>query len=89
METVLQFLGMSIAFIVAFWVFVDAKIKGKTTGKAFLWFLGVFFALILFLPLWLITRPKVKLCRYCGEYYEYEESDAFCSECGVELQSEE
>ena len=85
----MQFVGVAIAFIVAFWVYSDAKNRGKTTGKAFLWFLGVFFVLILFLPLWLITRPKVKLCTYCGQYYEYGESDVLCPRCGVELKGGE
>jgi len=85
----MQFLGLAIAFIAAFWVYTDAKNRGKSTGKAFLWFLGVFFVLILFLPLWLITRPKVKLCPYCDEHYEYRESDGFCPKCGVELQAGE
>lgn len=85
----MELLGLAIAFIAAFWVYTDAKSRGKTTGKAFLWFLGVFFVLILFLPLWLITRPKVKLCSYCGKYCEYRKSEGFCSECGVELQTGE
>ncbi len=81
----MQFIGVAIAFIVAFWVYSDAKNRGKTTRKAFLWFLGVFFVLILFLPLWLITRPKVKLCPHCGEYYEYGAENVLCPRCGVEL----
>ncbi len=85
----MEFIGLAIAFIVAFWVYSDAKNRGKTTRKAFLWFLGVFFILILFLPLWLITRPKVKLCPHCGEYYEYGASDVFCPRCGVELSAGE
>ena len=81
----MQFIGLAIAFVVAFWVYSDAKNRGKTTGKAFLWFLGVFFLLILFLPLWFITRPKVKLCPHCGEDYEYGAADILCPRCGVEL----
>ena len=85
----MELFGLAIAFVVAFWVYSDAKNRGKTTGKAFLWFLGVFFVLILFLPLWFITRPRVKLCTHCGEYYEYGASKGFCPECGVELRSGE
>lgn len=85
----MELIGLAIAFIVAFWVYSDAKNRGKTTRKAFLWFLGVFFVLILFLPLWFITRPKVKLCPHCGEYYEYGASDGSCPRCGVELQGGE
>ena len=82
----MEYLGLAIAFVAAFWVYTDAKNRGKTTVKAFLWFLGVFFVLILFLPLWLITRPKVKLCSYCDEYYE---SDGSCPGCDVELRGGE
>lgn len=86
----MQFLGVAIAFMVALWVYSDAKKRGKTTRNAFFWFTGVFFVLILFLPLWLIRRPRVKLCSHCGEYYEYgaseyEASKGFCPRCGVEL----
>ena len=90
MEIKMQFLGLAIAFVVAFWVYTDAKKRGKTTGKAFLWFLGVFFVLILFLPLWFITRPKViSCCPHCGGYCESGDSDIFCSSCGVELRGGE
>lgn len=53
-----EMLPALIAFLVGFWVYRDAKRRGKTTGKAFLWFLGVFSLLIVFLPLWFITRPR-------------------------------
>ena len=88
----MEYLGLAIAFVVSFWVYSDAKSRGKSTGKAFLWFLGVFSVLILFLPLWLITRPKVsdaRLCSQCGEHYEYAESVVFCPRCGIELQGGE
>ncbi len=83
----MEFIGLVIAFIVAFWVYSDAKNRGKTTQKAFFWFLGVFFVLVVFLPLWLITRPRAKLCPNCGEHYEYAESERFCPKCGVELEA--
>ncbi|MCY3986567.1 MAG: hypothetical protein OXF23_05965 [Candidatus Dadabacteria bacterium] len=86
----MEYIGLAIAFAVSFWVYSDAKSRGKSTGKAFLWFLGVFAILILFLPLWLITRPKnVKLCSHCDEYYEYGKSDVFCPRCGIELKGGE
>ena len=53
-------LPVLIASLVGFWVYRDAKRRGKTTGKAFLWFLGVFSLLIVFLPIWFITRPRKK-----------------------------
>ncbi len=80
----MEYFGVLIAFLVAYWVYSDAKSRGKTNAKAFLWFLGVFFLLILFLPLWLITRPKVRLCSHCGKYYEYKAAHGFCPECRVE-----
>lgn len=55
-----EMLPVIIAFLVGFWVYRDAKRRGKTTGRAFLWFLGVFMMLIVFLPLWFITRPRNK-----------------------------
>ena len=55
-----EMLPVLIAFLVGFWVYRDAKRRGKTTGRAFLWFLGVFMVLIVFLPLWFITRPRKK-----------------------------
>ena len=42
----MEFIGPAIAFLVAFWVYSDAKGRGKTTTKALLWFAGVFFILI-------------------------------------------
>lgn len=89
----MELIGLFIAFIVALWVFSDAKARGKSGGSAFLWFLGTFILLIIFLPLWLIVRPKLssefvvtekpKLCAHCGKYYEGIPS--FCPNCGESL----
>ena len=88
-------IGLLIALGVGIWVYTDAKKRGKTSGSAFVWFLGVFFLLIIFLPAWLITRPKLpeevktteqhqpKLCPHCGKYYEG--SPSFCPNCGQSL----
>lgn len=86
----MELIGLIIAFFIAIWVFSDAKERGKTGGVAFLWFLGTFAILIIFLPLWLIVRPKKqsevmiidkpKLCVHCGKYYESDPS--FCPNCG-------
>ncbi len=81
----MELLGPAIAFLVAFWVYSDAKGRGKTTTKALLWFAGVFFILIVFLPLWFITRPKVKTCFQCGEKCQGEAEKFFCSRCNIEL----
>lgn len=85
-----EFIGFLVALAVAFWVFSDARARGKSTGGAFLWFLGTLLLLIVFLPLWLILRPKKEfafkvidkptLCIHCGKYYEG--APAFCPNCG-------
>lgn len=85
-----EFIGFLVALGAAFWVFSDAKARGVSGGKAFLWFLGTLFLLIVFLPLWLIIRPKKTfeveviakpvLCAHCGKYYEA--APAFCPNCG-------
>lgn len=85
------FIGFLVALGVAFWVFSDAKARGKGTGEAFLWFLGTLFLLIIFLPFWLLVRPKrvygvavidkPTLCARCGKYYEG--APAFCPNCGA------
>lgn len=85
-----EFIGFLIALAVAFWVFSDARARGKSTGSAFLWCLGTLLLLIVFLPLWLILRPKKDfefkvidkptLCMHCGKYYEG--TPAYCPNCG-------
>jgi len=89
----MELLLLVIPFIVGIWVYTDAKRRGKSGGSAFLWFLGNFALLIVFLPLWLITRPKLpgelqpaatpRLCIHCGKYYEGNPS--YCPNCGHEL----
>jgi energy-coupling factor transporter transmembrane protein EcfT len=90
----MEIIALFIALLVAAWVFSDAKSRGKENGIAFLWFLGVFFLLIIFLPLWFIFRPKKdseivildkpKLCQECGKYYEG--LPTFCPNCGKPVQ---
>lgn len=50
--------GFLFSIIVAVWVFSDARSRGKDNGVAFGWFLGTLFLLMVFLPIWLIVRPK-------------------------------
>ncbi|TLM69246.1 MAG: hypothetical protein FDZ69_00300 [Deltaproteobacteria bacterium] len=88
-----EFIGFLVALCLAFWVFSDAKARGKTTGGAFLWFLGTLLLLIVFLPLWLFIRPKKThevivvgkptLCVHCGKYYEG--TPTFCPNCGQQM----
>ncbi|MEI6746490.1 MAG: hypothetical protein WCL34_11055 [Methylococcaceae bacterium] len=88
----MEVVALLIAFSVAVWVFSDAKDRGVSGGIAFLWFLGTFALLIIFLPLWLIVRPKLefvsivkttKLCVHCGKYYEG--TPSFCPNCGKNI----
>lgn len=88
-----ELIGFLIALAAAFWVFSDAKARGLSTGKALLWFLGTLFLLIIFLPFWLLTRPKQvyaiqsigrqTLCMHCGR--SYEGSPNYCPSCGKQI----
>lgn len=88
-------LGLFIAFLVGCGVASDARSRGKSWAGAIFWGLGVWLMMILFLPLWLISRPPhpsqahakdgrrdrgVELCVDCGKYYEGRA--AFCPNCG-------
>ena len=55
METLI---GLMIAGGVAYWVYTDAK--KRESSHPILWSLGVLLLLIVFLPLYLIFRPKKK-----------------------------
>ncbi len=47
-----------IPLVIAWWVATDARKRGYSKVAALIWFLGVWLALIIFLPLYLIIRPK-------------------------------
>ncbi len=78
----MSMIGPVIALIVACWVYRDAKIRGKSTGAALLWFAGVALILILFLPLWFILRPR-NICTGCGKYHTPDElpENMCCPSC--------
>jgi hypothetical protein len=86
----IRFLGFFVAIALAFWVYHDAKRRGKTSGKAVAWAVGVLFLWIVFMPLWLFTRPKelagegdfghMMVCPSCGCNIDRE--DSFCPHCG-------
>lgn len=88
-----EFIGFLVALGVAFWVFSDARSRGLSTGKALLWFFGTLFLLIIFLPFWLLTRPKPgyvvqavgrqTLCAQCGR--SYEGTPNYCPACGKQI----
>lgn len=89
----MEIIGALIAFFAGLWVFSDARSRGKSNGGAFLWLLGTWIILIVFLPLWLFVRPKKTfevsvvdkptMCVSCGKYYEG--TPAFCPNCGESL----
>ena len=87
-------IGLIIPLLVAIWVASDAKKKGYTTGVILGWFIGVWFLLIVFLPLYLILRFRrfsppdknktVQVCPYCGKLFK--ENSNFCPYCGEKLE---
>jgi len=85
-----------IPLIIAWWVATDARKRGYSKSASLVWFLGVWLALIVFLPLYLILRPKTprqgelggetRVCPYCGKFYKGEIS--YCPYCGQRLDEE-
>lgn len=51
-----------ILIIISAWVIHDGKKRG-VGNKAYLWAVGTFVMLIVFLPVWLVVRPKLKVNR--------------------------
>jgi len=49
-----------VPLIVALWVFFDSQKHGYTFTQGLLWAIGVFFLLIVFLPLYFFYRTKRK-----------------------------
>jgi hypothetical protein len=85
-----------IPLIIAWWVATDARKRGYSKSATLVWFLGVWLALIVFLPLYLILRPKTprqgklrggtRVCPYCGKLYQGDIS--YCPYCGQRLDEE-
>ena len=85
--------------IIALWVFFDSQKHGYTFWQGLLWAIGVFFILIVFLPLYLFYRNKRKKlvpvpgraplpsvstpCFYCGQPYQGDPK--ICPRCGQNL----
>jgi len=88
--------------VVALWVFFDSQKHGYTFTQGLLWAIGVFFILIVFLPLHLFYRNKRKrgaaavaqapllssstACFYCGRPYQGDPK--ICPNCGQNLKIE-
>jgi hypothetical protein len=85
--------------VIALWVFFDSQKYGYTFSQGLLWAIGVFFILIVFLPLYLSYRNKRKrgtagaarapispsstACFYCG--HPYPGDPKTCPNCGQNL----
>jgi len=92
---VLYLLPMAIAM----WVFFDSQKHGYTFTQGLLWAIGVFFLMIVFLPLYLVFRnkrrrsstaraqtplpPSTTPCFYCG--HPYPGDPKTCPHCGQDL----
>ena len=88
-----------VPLIVALWVFFDSQKHGYTFMQGLLWAIGVFFLLIVFLPLYFFYRNKRKQlvkvpgrapapssatpCFYCGQPYPGDPKT--CPHCGQKL----
>jgi len=88
-----------ISLAVALWVFYDSQKWGYTVSRGLLWAVGVFFVLMVFLPLYLAARKKkgkiqaaaretpppssLSLCFYCRQGYEG--NPTVCPHCGQKL----
>lgn len=54
----MRYLLLLVNLVAALWVFYDSQKHGYSIGKGLLWAIGVFFLLIVFLPLYLIVRKR-------------------------------
>lgn len=84
-----------IPLLASFWVFIDAKDKGRSDGRALLWAFGTFMALIIFLPLWLFIRwqdekaKKLQRCMSCQRTFRNVPKASYCPYCGHRLDNSE
>jgi uncharacterized paraquat-inducible protein A len=101
MRFFLPFLMPLVSLIVAIWVFYDSQKWGYTVWRGLLWAIGVFLALIIFLPLYLVARKKrerlsaetqktpppapLQVCFYCRQGYAGE--PVVCPHCGQKLRA--
>lgn len=92
----------AVPLILALWVFFDSQKHGYTFMQGLLWAIGVFFLLIVFLPLYFFYRSKRKqlikipgrapapasttTCFYCGRSYPGDPKT--CPHCGQTLRNQ-
>jgi hypothetical protein len=91
-----------VSFAIAMWVFYDSQKRGYTISRGPLWAIGVFFILIIFLPLYLAARKKKERMQAAGReapapppptlnscFYcrqGYEGNPTVCPHCGQKLE---
>lgn len=87
--------GATIAFMVGLWVYSDALKRGKSSFSAITWGLATFMIMIVFLPLWLLIRPKTEVtqkddnlidympCPVCQRYIPRESTR--CPKCNYQI----
>ena len=74
----MELIGVLIALGVGVWAGLDAGKRGYSIAACWGWGAGVFLLLIIVLPIYLFSRPKLpaeiargpQLCIHCGKYYE-------------------
>ncbi|MCX5913334.1 MAG: hypothetical protein NTV04_15545 [Deltaproteobacteria bacterium] len=95
----MKFFLLFVPTLAALWVFFDSQKRGYSIGKGLLWAIGVFFVMIVFLPLYLAVRNRKQRtasppssqrdsapptpCFYCGR--PYEGNPKLCPHCGQNL----
>ena len=52
--------SMFFAFLISSWVRRDARRRGRSEAVGRLWGIETFLLAIVFLPLWLLTRPRLR-----------------------------
>jgi hypothetical protein len=94
----MQLIGLHFLAFVAMWVVMDAMRRGMKPSTSYWWGVGVLFALIIFLPLYFVFRPRVAgdatngannhsgaavPCRYCQGLNP--PSAVYCAHCQKQL----
>ena len=90
----MELIGILIALSAGIWVGLDAGKRGYSTAACWGWGIGTSLLLIVVLPIYLLSRPKLtaeigrgpQLCVHCGKYYE--ECPSFCPNCGANLRKD-
>jgi hypothetical protein len=91
--TVGYIIGLIILVLICIWVYKDSIRRGRSSSSAGIWAVLVFILLIIFLPIYLITRPRIdprilergspKKCSSCNKYYDGHPQ--YCPNCGVKI----